>query len=529
MNGLRTLQMYGRFMAGLPSHLRRRLTIEQAKASIQEGLANRESNFLAIARRGIYGNPSSPYLPLLELAGCAYGDLEASVRAKGLEPTLEALRAEGVYVTFEEYKGRQPLVRGGRTFALDPHAFDNPTASRAYAGTTGGSTGAGTRVDTDLDNIYALTRHVMLGRDVHGVLGLPTALWKGTLPDPIGVQVLLGSVLYDNIPERWFTPVTRDDYTAPLRFRLATQYILWMSRVCRTPFPWPEPLPLDQAHVLARWAAHAVKTHGGCQIVSSVSLGMRVCVAAKDAGLDLTGAKFFGGGEPMTPAKMAAFTAVGARHVTIYVSVDAGVMGLPCGAPIEENDQHLLEDNVALIQHPRAVPGADVDVDAFYFTSLGEKSSKILLNMESDDYGVVEERSCGCPLEALGYRRHVRQIRSYGKLTGEGVTLVGSEMVRVLEEVLPARFGGTAQDYQLLEEHDAQGFTKLVLLIAPHVDIANEQAVIDAMLDEVKAGSVAGGLTHSFWKRAGTFKVRREPPVWTARGKLPSIRIGGSR
>jgi hypothetical protein len=521
--------MYGRFAAGLPGFLRRRLTVEQAESAIRRNLAERETNFLQLARRGIYDNPRSPYRPLLEMAGCTFGDLEASVRTKGLEPTLEALRAEGVYVTFEEYKGRQPLVRRGRTFELDPHAFDNPLASRAYAGTTGGSTGVGTRVDTDLDNIYALTRHVLIGRSVHGVLGVPGAVWKGTLPDPIGVQVMLGAALYGGMPERWYTPVTRDDYTPPLRFRLATSYILWMSRVCGVPFPWPQPLPIDQAVVLARWAAEAVKAHGGCQIVSSVSLGMRVCVAAREAGLDLSGAKFFGGGEPMTPAKMAAFTAVGARHVTLYVSVDAGVMGLPCAAPVEANDQHLLEDNVALIQHPRAVPGSDVDVDAFYFTSLCDKSSKILLNMESDDYGVVEERSCGCPLEALGYGRHLRQIRSYGKLTGEGVTLVGSEMVRILEEVLPSRFGGTAQDYQLVEEHDDQGFTKLVLLIAPHVDVPSEQAVVDTMLDEVKAGSVAGGLTQSFWKRAGTFKVRREAPQWTARGKLPSIRLGGPR
>ncbi|HSG00435.1 MAG TPA: hypothetical protein VLA20_04855 [Vicinamibacterales bacterium] len=523
MSTLRELRMYGRFMVGLPAFFRRRITVEQAEAAVRLGLAEREANLLRLARRGIYDNPRSPYRKLLEMAGCTYGDLESSVRTKGLEPTLRALRAEGVYVTFEEYKGRQPLVRGGQTFEIDPHDFDNPLATRAYAGTTGGSTGAGTRVETDLDNIYALTQHVMIGRDVHGVLTLPGAVWKGTLPDPIGVQVLLGSVLYQNIPQRWFTPVTRDDYVPPLRFRMATQYILWMSRLCGARFPWPEPLPVDQAIVLARWAADAVKTHGGCQVVSSVSLGMRVCIAAKEAGLDLTGANFFGGGEPITPAKMAAFSAVGARHITIYVSVDAGVLGLPCANPAEDNDQHLLEDNVALIQHPRALLGSDIEVDAFYFTSLCDRSSKILFNMESDDYGVVEERACGCRLETLGYRRHLRQIRSYGKLTGEGVTLVGSEMIRILEHVLPSTYGGTTQDYQLLEEHDEQGFTRLVLLIDPKVPISSEQAVIDTMLDALKAGSEAGGLTQSFWKRAGTFRIRRQPPVWTARGKLPLI------
>jgi len=185
MSTLRELRMYGRFMFGLPAFLRRRITVEQAEAALRLGLAERETNFLRLARRGIYGNPRSPYRKLLEMAGCTYGDLESSVRTKGLEPTLRALRAEGVYVTFEEYKGRQPLVRGGQTFEIDPHDFDNPLATRAYAGTTGGSTGAGTRVETDLDNIYALTQHVMIGRDVHGVLTLPGAVWKGTLPEGV--------------------------------------------------------------------------------------------------------------------------------------------------------------------------------------------------------------------------------------------------------------------------------------------------------------------------------------------------------
>jgi len=280
--------------------------------------------------------------------------------------------------------------------------------------------------------------------------------------------------------------------------------------------------------VLAEWAADAIRRHGGCQIVSSVSLGMRVCLAAHEAGLDLTGANFFGGGEPMTAAKQAMFARVGARHVTLYISVDTGPMGFPCAAPIEDNDQHLLEDCLALIQHPREVAGSGIEVNAFHFTSLQHRSSKILLNMESDDYGIVERRACGCPLEELGYHRHIRQIRSFGKLTGEGVTLVGSEMVRILEEVLPKRFGGSPQDFQLVEEHDDKGFTKLTLLVDPSLKVPRDEDLINALLKAIRDSSVAGGLTQSYWRQAETFRVRREAPVWTARGKLPSIRRGDS-
>jgi hypothetical protein len=144
--------------------------------------------------------------------------------------------------------------------------------------------------------------------------------------------------------------------------------------------------------------------------------------------------------------------------------------------------------------------------------------------MESDDYGIVEERACGCPLEQLGYRRHLRRIRSFGKLTGEGVTLVGSEMLRVLEEVLPQRFGASPQDFQLLEEEGEDGLTRLTLLVHPDVEIEREEELLQVMLQELSEGSLAGGLASSLWEQGDTFRVRRQPPIWTERGKLIPIR-----
>jgi len=521
-----TARMYGRFVVGLPGYLRRpAVTLDEALAALRRGLAARDAHFLQIVRRAVYDNPRSPYREMLRLAGCEIGDIESSVRDHGLEPTLERLRAAGVYVTFEEYKGRKPIVRSGQTLEADEHAFDNPLTSKVYEGRTGGSTGVGTRVETDLDNLFSQAPHLMVGRHVHGLLGLPMAVWHGELPDPTGVGIFLRAVAYRGHPVRWFTPMTRDQYRPPLRFRAATGYVVWMSRLCGVPCPPPEPLPLDRAAVLARWAADAVREHGGCEVVSTISLALRVCLAAEEAGIDLTGASFFGGGEPFTPAKNEVFRRVGARYVAMYISEDTGPMGMPCAHPLEENDQHLLEDNVALIQSPREVLGSGVDVNAFYFTSLRPTASKVLLNMESDDYGIVETRDCGCPFEALGYRRHLRQIRSFGKLTGEGVTLVGSEMIRILEEVLPQRFGGSPQDFQLLEEEGEHGLTKLVILVHPRLEIASERDVVDAVLAAVDRGSDAGGVASTFWRQADTFRVRRQAPIWTERGKLIPIRV----
>jgi hypothetical protein len=145
--------------------------------------------------------------------------------------------------------------------------------------------------------------------------------------------------------------------------------------------------------------------------------------------------------------------------------------------------------------------------------------------VESDDYGVVESRSCGCLLESYGYTEHILHIRSFRKLTGEGVTLVGSEMIRILEEVLPARFGGSPLDYQLLEEEDENGFTRISLLVSPKVQIVDESKVIEVILEAMEHSSVAADLARAIWSQGNTLRVKREEPIWTARGKLMPLHL----
>jgi hypothetical protein len=192
--------------------------------------------------------------------------------------------------------------------------------------------------------------------------------------------------------------------------------------------------------------------------------------------------------------------------------------------PCDDNDLHFFKDILALIQHPRPVPNSDMTVDAFNFTTLLPTAPILMLNVESDDYGIVETRSCGCSLEKYGLTDHLRHIRSFGKLTSEGVTLVGSEMVRILEEVLPARFGGSPLDYQLIEEEDDKGLTRINLVISPKIVIADEATVIKAVHEALARSSVAADLAQAHWSQAETFRVKRMEPVWTARGKLMPFR-----
>jgi hypothetical protein len=75
----------------------------------------------------------------------------------------------------------------------------------------------------------------------------------------------------------------------------------------------------------------------------------------------------------------------------------------------------------------------------------------VLLNLSLGDHARLERRACGCPLERLGWDTHLETIRSFEKLTAAGMNFLDVDVIRVLEEILPARFGGGPTDYQLQE------------------------------------------------------------------------------
>ena len=227
----------------------------------------------------------------------------------------------------------------------------------------------------------------------------------------------------------------------------------------------------------------------------------------------------------MTPAKVAEMRRVGLRVVPIYAMTETCNIALGCVNPTAADDMHLFKDAFALITYPYPVEGSGITVPAFNLSTLLDSTSKLMLNVQIDDYGIVEERTCGCELETYGYTTHLREIHSYSKLVGEGVTLIENEMLRILEEILPARFGGSSLDYQLVEQEDKQGFTRLYLLIHPRIEIVDEQAVIEAVLKELRGSSPMADAARTVWQQAHTLRIMRQEPVVTAAGKLLPLHI----
>jgi hypothetical protein len=284
--------------------------------------------------------------------------------------------------------------------------------------------------------------------------------------------------------------------------------------------PLPEVVRVDQALVIARWMGEVLESNERCLLNAQVSRGVRVCLAAQEAGIDLSGAAIKGGGEPATRAKVRQMERAGARYISNYGMTEAGSIASGCARPIDGSDVHLFKDAYALIAYPHTVDGTGLTVPAFNLTTLLPTAPKLMLNVQIDDYGIIEERQCGCDLDSYGYTTHLRQIRSYSKLTGEGVTLVGTEMEHILQEVLPSRFGGSPLDYQVMEREDELGFTRLYLVISPRVAIADESTVIEVLLNALGRSSPPADAARAVWEQAQTIQVKRMDPIWTGRAKL---------
>lgn len=524
MENWQYLKMFARFPFALRRFAREPLTVPRARELVRKRMNERGENLLRVIERSVYGHPSSPYLALLKHAGCELGDFRRLIQTEGIEAGLTKLRDAGVYVKFEEFKGRSPIVRSGLEIPVTSRDFDNPHARRDLTARTGGSTGLPTLVSQDLDHIAEKAPIQMLMLDTYGLVDAPTAHWMHIMPGS-GFHFLLQRAYMAQWSEHWFSSMGWREHEDWPRFTAATFYMVASARSQGLRIPFPEFVRLEDAVVVARWISETVARHGRCMLASNVSHAMRVAIAARTAGLSLSGATFRIGGEPVTPAKAQFMQDDGIRVIAGYGMGEASNIGLGCPNGVDAGDVHLSMDTMALITHPQTIGATGITVPAFHLTTLTDTVGKLMLNVQVDDCGIVERRGCGCAFEECGLDIHLRDIRSYTKLVGEGVTLVGNEMVHILEHVLPARFGGSSLDYQLLEEEDEHHLTRLFLLISPRVAIEDEGKVIAALHSALRDSSAAAGVASAVWRQADSIRVRRAEPVWTSRGKLMPLHI----
>lgn len=500
-----------RMSVDLGSFIRTPISMSAAHQLLQRRLQQREAAFLSVLEHVVYANARSPYRRMLRAMSCEFADIRAMVNRDGVEGALGKLADEGFYLTFDEFKGRAPVVRGGWQFRFSDRDFDNPQVRSHFILWTGGSRNPAMAVRVSLDFVADMAVHTAVALEANGLSDHRHAYWLFST----ALTLALRQVKLGRSPLAWFYPLS----PIPWKGQLGARWLAWLSSRLGRRLPAPEHLDLREPDRMMDWLVRAAR-HGPVLLTCYASSMVRICRAAIERGVPLSDVCFVTFGEPFTEAKRVLVEAAGARAVSHYGFTEGGLVGYSCANPTVSDDVHVFDNAYAILQRPRAIGQTGESVDAFLLTTLLRSAPKVMLNVEPGDHGLLQNRSCGCGLESIGLRRHMALIRSYEKLTSEGMTFAKGGLLRLLETVLPERFGGSLVDYQLVEEEDEGGIVRLNLLVSPRVGPIDEGALRQVFLAEL---SRDGGPTRTgaaAWERADTVRIRRCEPMPTAAGKI---------
>lgn len=517
------LWMGMRFFAQLPFFLRRRWNPTAARAELDRRLRWRAADFLVATKRWIYQNSQSPYRRLLAYAGCEFGDLAKLVETDGLEVALRILCHQGVYLTVEEFKGRRPVVRGGVSIEITPELLRNPGKLAHLKMQSGGSRSRGTAVSFDLDFIRDCALDSGLALHCRGGDGWQKATWE--VPGGGALFSLLEFSQFGALPARWFSQLDPAENELHPRYRWSTRAFQWGARLAGARMPQPQFVALANALPIAQWMAATLKRAEVPYLLTYPSSALRVCQAALQAGIELAGAQLTIAGEPCSQTRIDFIRRTGATVLPKYGIMETGPVGYGCLSPAAPDDLHLLADLHAVIRPESGKTPENLRAGSVLFTSLRASAPLVLLNVSMGDQAELVQRHCGCPLEELGWRSHIHTIQSHEKLTCGGMNFIDSDVIKVLDEILPGRFGGSPTDFQILEEQSICGEPILKILVRPSLGPIDEYDVIDAFLQGVSRGEDARRVMGMAWKSGSFLRVERRDPVATPSGKILHVGV----
>lgn len=484
---------------------------------------SRADRFLHVARRLIFDTPSSPYLALLRHAGVEAGDLEREVRDYGLEGALVRLRDAGVYLTHREFRGLDPIRRPGLTLDVQPGHFTNPSLTSGVSGTSSGSRSSGTSIDYSWPFLLEETADERLLFEQHGLDEAALAMWLPVLPGIAGLHNLLLHINAGPAVREWFSQ-------APIpawRTSGVHRGILELAARCAARDGGPRchlsQVPLGEARRVAEWlAAPAVERPRALKTYASSAV--RVAAAARDAGLDVRGRVIFTGGEPLTVRRRRFIESTGLVVHPRYATTEAGMVGSACGRlPGDAPDaMHVYLDRLAVVAGAGEAWHDGHLLHRLAFTSLSLHSPRVLLNTDLGDWGLLGHHACDCRFGQAGMHVAVSRITSPEKLTGEGMSLLSSDVDNIVGALIE-RAGGSPDDYQFEESHDEQGFAVLTIAVHPDLHAIDDAAFTGEVISALRARPGGGELAAMVWRDAGSLRVVRRVPQMTGGHKKLSM------
>jgi hypothetical protein len=460
---------------------------------------------------------------MFKLAHCTYEELEKQVLQNGLESTLASLHRSGIYLSHDEFKGKKPIVRSGKIIPSGASSFINPLVSGSFESRSGGSRSKGTVTQQSLENrLYRECYQYFLDREFNlrnyvlvGVMPILPAAW--------GLGQCLSAYRNGSRYERWFT--VGGTLRNSGHYRTATKTMVLIAKIMGADIPFPTYLKPDNFSLAAEWIARKKQEGISCWIHGMVSSSVRIAASALENGFDISGTIFRVSGEALTDAKRRVIESAEAEVFPFYHIHELGQIGTACRKMNKGNCVHIQRDAVAVISHRRNAPLINFEVNSLLFTSLLPTAARVLINAEMDDAGIVGKAHCDCVYQKAGFVEKISDIYSYGKLTGQGITLLGDDVVQILEEILPKKFGGTPGDYQLVEEESSHQ-TGIQLRVSPRAGISSTGELKKGFLNEVRK-LYGGSMTVRQWIHTDAVRAVIDEPYITSTGKVLPLHLLG--
>ena len=442
------------------------------------------------------------------------------VRRSGIEATLKQLAREGVYFTSEEFKGKKEVIRGGQSFRVVPELFGHRAVSAGYQTQSSGTTNDPIRAFVSLDLLAIRTPVTYIFFVAHNLFSHAHAMYDAILPGSAGINNLLIYARMGVMAERWFArKVPIKSKVESIYHLFTTQLVVLAAKHFNPGFPRPEFID-SRTDRIVRWTAKHQGENKPCCITTAASNATRIARIASGLGISLEGTKFIVTGEPFTESKKQVLEKAGATATPRYAYGGSINVGLGCANPLHTDEIHVNQHQLALFSNPRLVEKDNSCLRPLLCTTLDASFPRLLLNVESGDYGYLTRRDCGCALERAGLTLHLHYIRSFEKFTSEGMNYFYGDLFGLLENTLPAEFGGGPGDYQLVEEEDTKSQTRLTLVVHPDVGALNEERVLLRLRAALSNGSRGNRFMTGVWENAGTLRIKRQVPHTSPRGKI---------